>query len=353
MQSSDLRRLAKVCDLARIDIDSNAPLYLQGTEDSLAAHYRGSYSSAYRTAPSDAGEIDVVVGAKQFKAVLPLLPEGDVAVSVETTPRRVLSLRAKGSRVALAVIDQDIEPLSLSDTITAEVQVTTTDRRAGLLEEFELANQFVAKSMARPIFTGVRLTVAQDMIGLEAADGISIVYRSTMKCKTEKNLLPIRVVVPAYDFLMGLQICDGPEDILLTIEKSRIILCGNGAGFDCALLTGEWPKISLPPQAQSRRVSMPVAVLKRAVAAVKVLEGGVELKFVPGKKNIRLLAQSQVGGFLAEVPGYIDKAASFDVDALGLISGMSDESLTFDIAIDAPLHVQQGSRHVWLTNRIS
>lgn len=346
MQGIDLKRLAKVCDLARVDIDMSAPLLLQGTTDSLAAHYRGQYSSGYRMVESDQGELDIAVSAKQFKDLVTLLDDDERVQLKETGVNLQMTTNTK-NRFQMRTIERQVDPMALPDDITVTVP-------EGLQEELEVASKFVAKNLAQPITTGIHLLISPKQIGIEATDGFGLIYRSTLKCRSDKKFAPLDTVIPTADILLGLQVV-GSTDIDITVTPTRLFLGSEGAAFDVATLNGKWPKLVVSLDTpMARRIEINVPVLRRAIGAARALESGNELHFSQAAKGVVAIstADSQRGGFTARMPGSIDRALRYDIDALALVAEMNRSQLTFEIALDAPLHVQVGKRHAWLLNRL-
>lgn len=346
MQGQSLKWLAKVCDLARVDIDSSAPVLLESDGETLSVHYRGQYSSASRTVrEDDLAVFNAVLGAKQFKDAVSLLDD-DADVSFRQTPSG-MTLQTKGFRFQLRKELREVDPLVPSDGRLVTVS-------GKLLGEVTLASKFVATSLARAIFTGIKLTLHQDRVEVEASDGYGLLFRSSVDASGGPKK-PISVVVPTYDFQLGTQIVGAAENIYLAVDPGHTIsLTTEAAAFDCSLLTGEWPRLELKSSNLAQQLEINTSILRQAVSAARVLESGRELTFAQTERKgwLTLSAESEKGRFETAVRGRVPKTLVYDVDALGKISEMGSEGIVFEIELDAPLHVHNGDRHAWLLNKL-
>jgi DNA polymerase III sliding clamp (beta) subunit (PCNA family) len=318
------------------------------------ACYQGSYSGAYRTVPASVQEIDVIIGANQFKQAVQLIDD-DAEIGLREE-KDGLRLKAESTEILLKYVDRHIEPLPLSDREPdVTVQCRTTDRRAGFLDEFQMASHFVAASVSKPIYTGVNLVLGGDYIGLEAHDGICLLYRAVVKARGGRRIKdPLRVTVPTADFLLGLQLCVGKDDVDITVDGTRIEIVGNGAAFNASVLQGAWPNVNkmvLGVSDHARKFEIAALDLRRAVAAVKYFGSSTDLQFTPKGNEIELSTSGEQGRFISRVPGKLAAPVKYDADALGLISELGDP-ITFLVDIDAPLKVLGGHRNVWIMQRL-
>jgi hypothetical protein len=349
-----------VCNLARVDLDLSAPVHLLSSKGVVTARYVGQFSGAIRRWTLDPmtdkdGEFDIVVRAQHLRDVAALLDDDEEVTLASIEASQGLTLRMKSTRMKLAFMQREVQELRLPRKALAEVNMDA------LLAEYVVAAKFVAQSLQRPVFTYVRLTFRKSRIDIETCDGFSLLYRVSVPC-SNGPAQATEIIVPTFDFQLGLEICAGGIGRVGWEGANLIALSGpNGEKFNCALYAGGgWPTnrqtLQDPDAAQLR---IPRATVKRVISAANVLGGFRNLHVEPAAKGTRLSFDGEGGGFAAMVRGSILKADIFDIGSLGLLAEMG-EDLRFYLGVDVPLRVERPEteeprrlkRTAWLMGKV-
>lgn len=326
-----------MCALAKVDLAPNAPVLLQSHNNAVTARYVGQFSGGLRSTPAGPKDedISIVVRASYFMNIVALLDDDEEAV-LATDKDGGLLMRAKSTRMALAHMTTEVPELILPGKALAQVSMDL------LLEEYKVAAAFVAKSMQRPVFTNVRLTFDADHIDIETSDGFSLLYRVSVPCLKGPRE-PVEVIVPTYDFQLGLELCAGGIG-RIGYNGNLIALAGpNGEKFNLAVYAGaKWPqnkRMLVDPDAAELHI--PGRTLKRVISAAAVLGGFRNLHLTPTSRGTtRLSFDGEGGGFSTTVQGAIFKEDIFDIGSLDLLAELG-EDLRFHLGLDVPLYVER------------
>lgn len=348
MKASDLKFLAEVADLARLDFEA-ASVSINKHGSRLVATYNGAYSTGqrWREVP-DAPEISLMVLGKQFKDLMSLF--GDDEDVLLAMAGGVLQVRSKDKKIDLRPRGpgEGIEPYSPTDsTPLAEID---TD---GFLKEVQCASEFSARSMAKAVLTGVRIMARGTTLGLQASDGQAVLFETTHKLA--KAVKEFALVAPAYDLALGLRLIkSGRVRVAQTANKNNLLLYGDDALFRCSLIAGEWPDFAKIRQPQSRtHVKLPGALVKSVIQSIKILGTTNDLIMRGDGETLHIESVlSEAGQFNAQVLSSVVGTFTFDSNIFELVIHMGD---TLDVGLpvgQVPTLVESGARKFWMAPKL-
>lgn len=247
-------------------------------------------------------EGSVTVPARIFGDLVATLPNDRVnmALNVRT---QTLNVRCGTSNTDIKGIDaQEFPPLPVPD-LTNGIQINIADLR-------EMIQQVVfaaSTDEARPVLTGVLLTVAGNRVTLSAADG----FRLSIRRSELSNPIPrpITAIIPARALSELARISgDGDQTLTMVLPPGRgqVIFHLKDTELTSQLIEGTFPDLEqvIPRSSRTRTVLSTSAFLKACkqaeifaregshIARINVVPGG-ELQ--PGK--VEISGQSEEAGF--------------------------------------------------------
>lgn len=347
MLGHELQFLAEVADLARLDFDA-AAVTLQKLDGRLVSRYRGAYSSGQRWLDlEDAPDIHVAVSAMQFKSLVALFTDEE---EVEVTLReKVLRLRSAVKTVDLNT-RPDLEAVEAYDPEPGMEYIEAP--LAVLLNEVECATEFSARSMAKPILTGLKISSITGKMGIQSSDGISALFQTVIDVSSTAKM---DMVAPGYDLVLGLKLLSsGMVKVVRTQEPNNIILYGDQAIFRSAILAGEWPDFAkVRADREGQRVTLDTSLIRSLVQSVRILGTSNDLRLRGDGEYVYLeTMEGEVGAFQAKVPSEVKGSYLFDVNSFLLAMNLGSK-LDFKLPLEAnaPTLVTSGERKFWMTGR--
>ena len=215
---------------------------------------------------------------------------------------QTLNLRAGSSNTDLKCIDSQEFPPMPSDDLGSGIEINVAD-----LKEMIQQVVFAASTdEARPILTGVLISLVEDTVTLASADGFRLSVRKS-NLSTPVNR-PVNAVIPARALSELARIAgegDGPVKMVLPPGRGQVIFHMEDAELVSQLIEGAFPDYEqiIPRSYQTRSVLSTSAFLKACkqaeifaregshIARINVLPGG-ELQ--PG--TIEISGQSEETG---------------------------------------------------------
>jgi hypothetical protein len=356
MLGRHLKFLAEVADLARLDFEA-AGITLLTKNDKLYARYRGAYSTGQRWLTSaDIGgeelpELNLAVSAVQFKSLVGLLNE---ELPVKLTPRNnTLRMESGGSRIDLAV-RSDMEDLENEEKVPGDEIINST---VDLLQrEFEVASEFSARSMSKPVLTGLRVSSdGSGTVSCEACDGYCLYLSEFMVDKTE----PFEVILPAYDIVLGLKLLkSGSLKAFSSSQGGHLYLLGDRAMFRSHNLRGEWPATERIRAEVERQepVAIPTSLIRALVQSVRILGSSNDLVLKGDGENLFLqTTASEYGAFQAAIPATLDGTYIYDVSYYLLALNLGSQlmlSVPVDPAGKYATYIEADHRRFWIGQRM-
>lgn len=310
METKQLARLAAVASLLKFDI-SPGTVTLIPLEGGTEAWYCGTYTTGIvRVADITNLTEPVTVPTEEFAALVKLVSAPSVIVRpterslVLATGDQRLTLRQHGERV---LIDRWL----LSEPLAIRVN------RKTLAAEAAIAAGVASSNYSTPVLTGTHLLLADGRLKVEAMNGVSIAYSSSVPAEgSEFEALP-----PAADFATALKLFEDDEIQLAVPSRGRgsLLLRDSHTTVRMAVLSGKWPDMSRLKVEPIDNLAIDGAVLKRAAQAIRIYDVYPELTFRPNGENTRIVSRPAQGGqFEALVPGVIKNrytVSSADLDS--------------------------------------
>lgn len=348
MLGSQLKFLAEVADLARLDFEA-AAITLVNHEGRLVSRYQGAYSSGQRWLDiPDAPMISLAVSAMQFKSLASLFDPDEEVIVTEIS--KGLNLKSNRFKIDLNAHGQPegIEPYEPIEQNYVIAPVPT------LLRELECASEFSARSMARPVLTGLRISGQDGKLDVQSSDGISSLFETVIDVEGDSS---IDMVVPAYDLVLGLRLLDSGMAKLMktTTPANRVALYGQSAIFQSSILTGTWPEFAKIRQERKRQeVKISTAFIRSLVQSVRILGTSNDLRLRGDGEFLYLeTIEGESGRFEAKIESDVQGTYTFDVGSFLLAQGLGSE-LQFKLPNEGgvPTLVESGTRKYWIAAKL-
>ncbi len=247
-------------------------------------------------------EGSTTVPARTFTDLVSTLPNDRVGMTLNVRTQ-TLNVRCGASNTDIKCIDaQEFPPLPVPDLANG-IQINVADLK-DMIQQVVFA---ASTDEARPILTGVLMTVQGNTISLQAADGFRLsIRRSELSSSVSR---PIKAVVPAKALSELARIAgDGDQTIIMVVPQGRgqVIFHMKDVEVVSQLIEGTFPDLEqvIPRSYQTRTIISTQAFLKACkqaeifaregshIARISVNPGG-ELQ--PGKVDIQ--GQSEETGF--------------------------------------------------------
>lgn len=367
MTGSDLRYLAAVSDLSRLDIET-ASIGLFVQEGRICARYRGAYTSGERYLEFDGPEFACEINAAKFKALAALFDD-TANVNLKMTGQRLQIGQGRGAEgrgLSLAIQRDEIEELTPYDKMPATTSVKLNADDLG--REIELATDFVAKNMATPLLTGIKLDISAKRVRITSTDALSAFFVSSLGTISAHAAESVVVTVPSLDFFLGIKTIGGGEARLEVITARgddkqlvpvRVRVVGATSRFSCGLLEGEWPDTSIITGYKDYVTALEIAggSVRQVVAGAKalsssILKSGIEIVSDDKRRLIVQNMDTGEGQFMTRV-GQLDHDDEinfrYSIAAMALVSKLGDV-ITLHIPKDANRQTKalSGHRQCWV-----
>lgn len=247
-------------------------------------------------------EGSITVPARTFSDLIGTLPSApvDMLLNVRT---QALNVKCGTSNTDIKCIDsQEFPPMPEAD-LSEGIQVNVADLK-------EMIHQVVfaaSNDEARPILTGVLVTIQGNRLTMEAADGFRLsIRRSELSSQVSK---PVKAVIPARALAELARISgdgDKPITMVLPPRRGQVIFRMKDIELASQLIEGSFPELDqvIPRSYQTRTILSTSAFLKACkqaeifaregshIARISITPGG-EMK--PG--TVEISGHSEETGF--------------------------------------------------------
>lgn len=357
MKGSQLKFLADIADLARLDFEAAAVTIVKDG-DRVVSRYKGAYSSGQRWLEMpEAPNLNIAVSAMQFKSIVGLFSdEEEVEVTIHN---RSVNLRSVMKEVDLntRVDMEDLEPFEPEEG-TPYLEGMVQD----VLREVEVATEFSARSMAKPVLTGLRVTGSNGALDIESSDGTSSLFVTKVTVEGQHNW---EMIVPGYDLVLGLKLLGNTPVKLITTQKEigdpigQLILYGTNGMFKCSLINGKWPDFTkVKADYPRQKVRIPTSLIRDLVASVRILSSSNDLRLRGDGTHLFLETfEGEYGSFQAKVVGAVNGTFTYDVSSFLLAQNLGSELEVQlpDPSYEAgpvPTYIEAGGRKFWLASKV-
>jgi DNA polymerase-3 subunit beta len=249
-----------------------------------------------------AEEGSTTVPARTFTDLVGTLPSDQVEMSLNVRNQK-LNIRCASSNTDINGIDsQEFPPMPVPD-LAEGIEINVTQ-----LKEMIQQVVFAASSdEARPVLTGVLMTVNGNLLTLQAADGFRLSIR---KAELSTALpRPIKAIIPARALAELARIAsDGENTVTMVLPQGRgqVIFHMKDVELVSQLIEGSYPDLEqvMPRSHQTRTVISTPAILKACKQAeIFAREGShiARIQITPGENNqpgtVEISGQSEETGF--------------------------------------------------------
>lgn len=358
MRGADLKRLADVANLTRLDI-VHRPIYLSWADGSCCATYRGTYVGAQlsvedkdrtpgETLGLDANHLAAV--SRQF------VDDANVTVTVNRNAARI---EGGGVSATLSAVVGPSEPAAFDLSLEGEATAEVPDSE--LLREALLAAEFTARSVAHRVLVGIRLAVGSNKVGMIASDGFSSILTTYATCRSDGTA---QITVQPTDLLAALRLAELPVTLTVATGLNRVAVSSKSCRVVMSAVEGDWPNLLSVRQkvdtCERHTVALPSSALVSAIEVGKAMQGSpnvlIESSPTLDGVSIKTLA-GEAGEFCVNVPVAATAGkvrAVYDTATMILASKLGSD-LSFSIPTDSsiPTLVSAAQRRYLITQRYS
>jgi len=177
----------------------------------------------------------LAVPAKTFTDLIGTLPEGDVQLIFDPKTMSV-QVASGGSKSKIKGIDPKEFPPIPTTAAESSVSLALPAEVGKIIQQVVLA---ASADQARPVLTGVYLTVQDVLLTLSAADGFRMARRkATLAAPVSK---PINAIIPAPAMKELARIAKEAETVTAIIERNRVIFQAGDITLVSQTIEGAYP----------------------------------------------------------------------------------------------------------------
>ena len=200
----------------------------------------------------------LAVPAKTFTDLIGTLPEGDVQLIFD--PKTMsMQVASGGSKSKIKGIDPKEFPPIPTTAAEGSVSLALPAEVGKIIQQVVLA---ASADQARPVLTGVYLTVQDTLLSLSAADGFRMARRkATLAAPVSK---PINAIIPAPAMKELARIAKEAETITAIIDRNRVIFQAGDITLVSQTIEGAYPNLDqvIPTSFKTRTVLSTADFLK-------------------------------------------------------------------------------------------
>jgi len=200
----------------------------------------------------------LAVPAKTFTDLIGTLPEGDVQLIFDPKTMSV-QVASGGSKSKIKGIDPKEFPPIPTTAAESSVSLALPAEVGKIIQQVVLA---ASADQARPVLTGVYLTVQDTLLSLSAADGFRMARRkATLAAPVSK---PINTIIPAPAMKELARIAKEAEAITAIIDRNRVIFQAGDITLVSQTIEGAYPNLDqvIPTSFKTRTVLATADFLK-------------------------------------------------------------------------------------------
>lgn len=351
MLASQLQRLSAAADVTRLNAIGLPPsLTLYSNQAGLNAWVSGQHAAAGITVQTDTVlPVPVSLGPSEFKELVGLFdPSTEVALRVDESK---LTIASRARRVSLryyGVADtSNYDALRQSEPIA---QVPLAD----LIREITFAAGVASVSMAVPILQGMLVVMHGPTIGIQAANGSSLVFQVATPAQ---SYVAQSLVAPVQDTLLAARILGDEPVVTIKLLKRTLVLEVPSGAVKVPLLIGEWPNMSQLAALQFvEKLTVSVATIKALLAAARAYKTSSEAIISPTANGVLLsTTESEQGQFQELLPaeaGMVSRRYTIDVGDLDSAARMSSDYVELEFS-NTMARVTVESRRLYINLRAS
>lgn len=257
-------------------------------------------------------EGSTTVPARTFNDLVSTLPADKVEMSLNVRTQ-TLNVRCGASNTDIKCIDsQEFPPMPVPD-LTQGITLNV----AALKEMIQQVAFAASTDEARPVLTGVLMSVEQNTMTLSAADGFRLsIRKAELSAPVDR---PIKAIIPARALSELARIAGDTETIIMLLPPGRgqVIFRMTNAELVSQLIEGVFPDLTqvIPRNHQTRSVLTTTAFLKACRQAEIFAREGSHIARV----SIRPGAEMQPG--TVEISGQSEETGSNQTVVDGNIEG--------------------------------
>lgn len=200
----------------------------------------------------------LAVPAKTFTDLIGTLPEGDVQLIFDPKTMSV-QVASGGSKSKIKGIDPKEFPPIPTTAAESSVSLALPAEVGKIIQQVVLA---ASADQARPVLTGVYLTVQDVLLTLSAADGFRMARRkATLAAPVSK---PINAIIPAPAMKELARIAKEAEAITAIVDHNRVIFQAGDITLVSQTIEGAYPNLDqvIPTSFKTRTVLSTTDFLK-------------------------------------------------------------------------------------------
>ena len=200
----------------------------------------------------------LAVPAKTFTDLIGTLPEGDVQLIFDPKTMSV-QVASGGSKSKIKGIDPKEFPPIPTTAAESSVSLALPAEVGKIIQQVVLA---ASADQARPVLTGVYLTVQDTLLSLSAADGFRMARRkATLAAPVSK---PINAIIPAPAMKELARIAKEAETVTAIIDRNRVIFQAGDITLVSQTIEGAYPNLDqvIPTSFKTRTVLSTADFLK-------------------------------------------------------------------------------------------
>lgn len=320
MEAKQVKRLADIADIARMDLTPRA-ITLSPRPSGIMASYFGVYvaGAIHVTLPPiqiHSLTRTVSIAAAEFHDLVALFDDN---MDVDLRPGdAALQLAAGRRRASLRYLPDNPPTASDPEIALYTAPADGTVRTETFVRDMRMALAITSDELTQPILTGIRLILTGAAFGIQTANGSSLVFQSASPAIVHNK---VEVVLPSTDIARVLNLMRG-ETVDICTDGRAVILRSDAAVVKLPRMMGAWPKLSerLSQLRFDDHVQVPVPLIKAMAAAARAYKAsGGDVILRPTEGGIMLETRdSELGQFQDVIPGTIQRSYAIDADNLDI-----------------------------------
>lgn len=350
MRASVIKRLADAGEASKSELNPTQT-HIGWANGKALGWYRGQYAACGVMVDCPEQISACALAARPFRDLMTSLFPDDADVTLATARnslvvgvgRRRATFRFEGE----PNFEEFWKRLDLVQSKGVQVD------REEFSKEIAIASEIVATTLSMPILTGIRISAGGNRMGIQAANGMSLMFQSAIPATTGDTRAS--VVVPTAEFKSALSVMRG-KSLFLIIEERAVILRGDDIFFVLPVMSGTWPSLQdiLAKLTFGDSISLPSAIIRDVSSAVRIYGADADVRFSPTDRNEVIIStmESEGGQFVEAVGGSISREYRFDVSDLSAAAKISDGDVNMEIG-PSMARISTGGRSLFVQQRYS
>lgn len=346
MNGRDLKRLSDVADVAKLDLSPGA-ITLAPTDDGVLAWYSGSYAAGgVRATVSHTLDRAVSIAPDEFRQLATLFDDdAELRLSAEAS---ALAIIAGKRRVTFRYLNTpDIETYAPLQEAPELLRCSRSD----FSREINFASDVSSVALTVPILTGLHLIMSSKLLGVQAANGSSLVFETAIAAQGPAERIDL--VTPSSDMLIALRVLGDASEVAIGVLGKSIVLRTDGAIAKLATLGGTWPKMEqLRTLKFDEETVIPPALIRSltlAARAYKASNDAIIRNAGSGQIVLETVA-AETGQFQETLAGSVSRTYTFDVADLDIAAKLGTKDVDLRLSPTMAL-VRSGLRKLYINVR--